>query len=225
MLEKPEFFILAPPSSRSLLATWDDDIEMESIACPLVVGHRRAGRRQSSLRVKIPGVFGEMVWTWQRDVLFSQTLVDFVASERLTGLIFREAVVRTANGQTLQQTHYKEAVVTGWGGVARKESGITLEESCPACGYLHYSSLSHPSLLFAEGSWDGSDFFVVWPLPRFLFVSKRVKRLFQHSSIGPCRFLPLQRLKTNRTGFTPGRLSYWMPTERALELGSSGGIA
>jgi hypothetical protein len=155
--------------------------------------------------------------------LFSDSLSDLVTSEGLTGLTFRKATVRTTSGQPLAQ-NFQEAIVTGWGGMARAESGIKLEEKCPSCGFLHYSNLTNPQLLLQHGEWDGSDFFIVWPMPRLPLVTSRVKHLFRQHRIGPCRFLSLSSLKTDKSGFSPGRLSYWMPTERAAALGNSLGI-
>jgi hypothetical protein len=217
------FSVFAPPARNSLLATWDDDVKLESIGCPLVPGHRRAGRRQSALQVQVPGIVGDIVWTWQRDCLLSDRVVNLINSEGLTGLTFRTAVSRSVSKQPLQQ-NYQELVVTGWGGTARPESGIKLQENCSGCGHLHYSNLVSPQMLVQQNSWDGSDFFIIWPLPRFIFVSDKVRRLFQKHDFGPCRFLQVSELKTGRSGFSPGRLSYWMPAERAAELGRSLGI-
>jgi hypothetical protein len=222
--EQTDFLHLAPSSKQSLRATYDEvDLEIETIHCPLNSGHQRAGRRHSPLRAAVAGAGGDIIWTWLSDCLFSDSLVDLITSENLSGLMFRKATVLNQAGKALAQG-YSEVIVTGWAGIADIDSGIKLEESCPGCGYLHYSSLTTPSKLVRQSQWDGSDFFTVWPLPRFILVTPKVERLFHQRNIGPCRFVHLSKLRAGDSGFSPGRLSYFMPVERAKKLGGLLGI-
>ena len=67
---------------------------------------------------------------------------------------------------------------------------------------------------------------MVWPLPRYIFITNRLRRLLESSKlIGFC-FVALKDLPYSRydTGFSPGRLSYYMPEKRAKELGEPLGI-
>jgi hypothetical protein len=218
------FSRLEPPTKQSSRATLSEEgLEMDTIFCSLKPGHRRAGPRRSELRVKVAGAAGDIVWTWMTECLFSEKLIELVQSERLTGLTFRSAAVFAPSGKSLAQS-YQEVIVTGWAGIALAESGIRLEESCPECGHLHYSCFTDPRKLIRDGQWDGSDFFIVWPLPRFIFVSSKVEKLFQQHNIGPCRFTPMSELKCESSGISPGRLSDWMPSDRAKSLGAPLGI-
>jgi hypothetical protein len=157
--------------------------------------------------VKVAGAAGDIVWTWYSECLFSDRLVNLLQSERIKGLAFRSATVLAPSGKPLAQS-YQEVLVTGWAGMAPAESGIRLEESCPGCGHLQYSCFTDPSKLIRDAQWDGSDFFIVWPLPGFIFVSSKIETLFRRHNISPRRFMPMSELKCGSySGISPGRLS------------------
>jgi hypothetical protein len=72
--------------------------------------------------------------------------------------------------------------------------------------------------------WDGSDFFMVWPLPRFIFLTDKAKQVIDSTELEGAIFVPVEKLPvTEHRTLGPGRLSYWMPKERAYELGGSMG--
>lgn len=202
------FFQLSPPLRQSMLATWiDDEIEMDTIVCPLKPEHQHAGPRRSPLSVSVAGVAGDMVWTWYSECLFSEELVDLVRRERLTGLEFHPASVRGPSGAPFGR-QYWEVAVRGWAGMATPESGIKLQYDCPECGHLCYSAFADASRLIDERDWDGSDFFMVWPLPKFIFVTQRVAQIFRRHRIGPCRFVHLAEVKSGSAELSPGRSFY-----------------
>ena len=89
-----------------------------------------------------------------------------------TGYRLKPATVRFRDGYLSGE--YSELVVTGWAGVAPPESGIELTEACGGCGYKHYTSLKNPEHLIDWSQWTGDDFFIVWPLPRYVLITKRV---------------------------------------------------
>jgi hypothetical protein len=118
-----------------------------------------------------------------------------------------------------------ELAVTGWGGMAPAASGIQEVERCPGCGHLHYSKLEAPEKLIDPKNWDGSDFFMIWPLPRFRFVTDRVVEVCQrHGVTGAVFSENWPTARREGTGYSPGRLSYYMPRERARLLGGALGI-
>ena len=51
---------------------------------------------------------------------------------------------------------------------------------------MNYSDFTNPEFLIDESQWDGSDFFMVWPLPRFIFVSNRGPRLICRHELTGC---------------------------------------
>jgi hypothetical protein len=74
-----------------------------------------------------------------------------------------------------------ELAVTGWGGIAPESSGVMLDHSasCSECGLLIYTSFTDASRLVDEKQWDGSDIFMVWPLPKFVMVANSVAELIR----------------------------------------------
>lgn len=119
-----------------------------------------------------------------------------------------------------------ELIVTGWAGMAKPESGIHLDEAnfCRVCGLRHYTSLIHPELLIDESQWDGSDCFMVWPLPKFRFVTNGVAQFIREQHLTGVQIERISEIKTLDSGFGPGRLSYRMPEDRARALGEPPGI-
>lgn len=116
-----------------------------------------------------------------------------------------------------------ELVVTGWSGIAPEASGIREVERCPACGHLRYSGIEEPRELLDVNNWDGSDFFMVWPLPMFRFVTGRVAEVCAKHKISG---ITLERnfpppSEHVISGYSPGRLSYYMPADRAHTLGDN----
>jgi hypothetical protein len=75
---------------------------------------------------------------------------------------------------------------------------------------------------------DGSDFFMVWPIPKFVFVTEAVAdcvRDYQLTGVARERSHEYEPGRAVTGTLTPGRLSYWMPESRARELGRQAGIA
>ena len=72
----PLFWLLQEPASQRL-AEEAPDIEYETIICPGDAGHRRPGKRISSLSVIVhPSALRDFTWTWLSDTLISQKVVD-----------------------------------------------------------------------------------------------------------------------------------------------------
>jgi hypothetical protein len=90
---------------------------------------------------------------------------------------------------------------------------------------LQYS-IAEPSRLIDAGAWDGSDLFVIWPLPRYRFGSDRLAKILRQEKITGVKLIPARDIpmKTGNT-LSPGRLTHWMPERRAHELGDPLGIA
>jgi hypothetical protein len=151
--------------------------------------------------------------------------VDLFRQEGFTGFEVKPVKARFKRGSGSPPQLW-ELVVTGWAGLANPESGIRRTRICEACKSVKYSGLEHPELLIDEAQRDGSDFFMVWPLPLFVFITQRVADCIRdHRLTG----IVLKDVKgctgIGESGFMPGRLSYWMPESRARELGEAAGIA
>jgi hypothetical protein len=218
------FWTLNPAQSTNKLAEWDDDkVKTERIVCPAREGDRRGGRRLTDLSVVLPGRRVEdFVWTWLSECLIQDQVLALFQTKGFTGFEAKPVSARFKKGADLPPTLW-ELVVTGWGGLAPETSGIRLRERCDACGFLGYSGLQAPAQLIDESQWDGRDFFMVWPLPVFILVTDRVWAAIRDAKFTGAFLKPVNELAVT-DGYSPGRLSYWMPEKRAHELGDSLGI-
>jgi hypothetical protein len=193
--------------------------QFEQILCPADDGHRRGGRRIGDLSVIVrPPDIKDFTWTWCSDILISQKVLDLFERNNVTGFITRPANVSYSVKTTTPPPVLVELVVTGWGGFAAAEAGVNLARSCPACGYKSYT-IAEPSRLIDEAKWDGSDLFIVWPLPRYRFVSDRLASILRRERISGVRLIPSTAIPMEKGNFlTPGKLTNWMPADRAREL-------
>ena len=214
------FFLFEEPRENPCVAESNRDApsEYEKIFCPAVPGHRRGGERISDLEVIIPcDPIPSVIFTWISECLVQDTALQVLRDEGLTGFSTRPAKARLKDSYAMVSV--SELVVTGWGGVAPEASGIREVDRCVACGQRHYSAIEEPRELVDIKSWDGSDFFMIWPLPRYRFVTSRVAAIcakYKISGVSLERDFPIT---AGGDGFSPGRLSYYMPSERAHALG------
>lgn len=221
------FWELCKPESTRKYAEWDQDVmDLEQVLCPADPAHRRGGKRLSDLNVLLPrGPIQDFVWTWQSECLIQEHVLDLFRREGFTGFAVKPVKSRFKKDGEKPPTLW-ELVRTGWGGLARPESGIERIRFCEACKSVKYSGLNNPKLLIDETQWDGSDFFTVWPLPLFIFITQRVVDCIRDHRLTGIALKEVQGLTgVGESGFMPGRLSYWMPETRARELGEAAGIA
>ena len=163
----------------------------------------------------------ECLWTALSDCLVSDAVLEELRSQKATG--FETAEVRATQPSPRGLT-YSQLIACGWGGVAEASTGIELIYSCPGCPHKKYSSLLNPRKLFNPASWDGSDVFIIWPLPIFIFVTEKVVKIFRELGTTGVEFTPIEELDVGRWGFSPGRLSHYFPRHRALRIGKALGI-
>jgi hypothetical protein len=218
------FWLLEPPLNQKR-ATEDGDTKYEKITCPSDDGHLRGGRRLGDLRVAIdPGGVKDFTWTWSHDILASERLLDVFLKHRITGYEIRPATVSYSKRSPVKPSPMYELIITGWGGMPSSAAGLTVAKSCPACNHRTYA-IAEPSRLIDPSSWDGSDLFIVWPLPRFPFASDRLANILREERITGVKLIPAVDIPLKRgNGATPGRLLNWMPASRARALGDPLGI-
>lgn len=223
MLDNSVWRLRAPVSTREL-AEWDHDVmDLEQVVCPIDPGHRRGGKRLTDLSVTLPpAAVQDFVWTWYSECLIQDHVLDLFRREGFTGFDVKPVKARFKTGDA-QPPRLWELVRSGWGGLARPESGITRVEYCETCKHVVYSGLKAPEPLIDDATWDGSDFFMVWPLPTHVFVSERVVVTLRKQRLTGFQLLPVAEMKAT-DGYSPGRLSYWMPEARARRLGEAAGI-
>ena len=222
-----QFWRLEPSPTHGKRAEWEHGrVALESIKCPVNAAHQHPGRRIGDLSIVIPdGKVGDFIWTWYSECLVQDRTLGLMRALGLTGFEVRPVTARFERSAECPPTLW-ELILTGWGGVASPASGLQLDaaKSCSVCGHLVYSGLTNPDLLIGRNTWDGSDLFMVWPAPKFVFVTERVvNMLLEHRLSGACA-LRASELKLASGELTPGRLSYSMPESRARELGGPLGI-
>jgi len=243
-----KYWELSAPDSLRGRAEWDGSVDLESLTCPIDPGHQRGGRRITDLGVLLTSKrITDFIWTWHWDCLIHDRVLGLFRDNGFTGFEVKPVVahmkirakkrdwcddnpgLRLEDVASVEIPKLWEVVVTGWAGIAPPESGVKLIESCPGCGYLEYQGFSDPSRLIDDMQWDGSDFFIVWPYPSFVFVTDRVAKIIRREKLTGAKLRAPETLEVypptiplGRAG--PGRLSYCMPEPRARELGEPLGI-
>ncbi len=212
------FWYLDPPRRRGL-AEVALDTGYEKIICPAHDGHTRGGKRIGALSVIVhPLRVGDFTFIWGGDILVSQRVLDLFEKYRVTG--FKAERAKTSYPETIKgrPPDLFELVVTGWGGFAAPAAGAKLVKSCSACGHKVYT-VAESSRLIDAAAWDGSDLFIVWPLPGYRFASDRLANILRQEKVSGVKVVPAPQLPIERGDtLTPGPLSWYMSEERAREL-------
>jgi hypothetical protein len=223
-----QFWRLRDDDSAARLATWvDDEMDLEHVVCVADKGHQRAGKRLTPLSIELRyGKVNDFVWTWYGECLLQDRVVELLKRECFTGFDVKPVSARF-KGRSEQVPTLWEFAVTGWAGLAKPESGVRRTEYCEKCQHARYSDFENPAFLIDETKWDGSDFFMVWPLPGFIFTTDRVAIFLRKHGFTGMKLMRVEELRKPEgviDGLTPGRLSYWMPHQRAMKLGTNAGI-
>jgi hypothetical protein len=222
----PGFFHLDSGTSMSRLAEWArGEVDLETVICPVDDGHQRSGKRLTDLSVILPGrTVEDIVWTWYSECLLTDRVLEMFRDKGFTGFEVQPVKTRYKRADEVPPRLW-ELVITGWAGMAPPESGIKLVEECHVCGYKAYSGWTRPETLVPASQWDGSDFFMVWPLPKYIFITERVAQAIREARLSGGVLTPLEGLVASQNAsLGPGRLSYHMPEQRAMELGGPLGI-
>jgi hypothetical protein len=226
---KSRIFLLNHPSSLGRLAEWvNGDVHFAKVSCPLNGGHQRSGKRLDELSIALPHADVEdFVWTWYAECLLQEHVLEFFREHGITGYQLKRVRACIRNRPSMSPPVLWELVVTGWAGQASPNSGVKLLEKCDGCGHMIYSQFSSSQELIDESKWDGADIFMVWPMPKFIFVTQRVADIIRHHKLTGVELTEvndLQPAEGKRPTFSPGRLSNYMPEDRARQLGEPLGI-
>jgi len=200
-------------------------MDLEQILCPLSPGHQRGGKRTNDLKIVLRNYrLDDFIWfDYAGGCIIQDRVVQLFRENRISGFEVKPVKARFERSKEVPPALW-EIVVTGWAGTAKPESGIQLDESasCLECGHLRYTGLRNAEELIDRNQWDGCDFFMVWPLPRYVFVTERVVRTIHEHSLSGVQLGTVSELKKT-DGFSPGRLHYYMPQDRAWRLGEAAG--
>jgi hypothetical protein len=219
-----QVYLLDPPDTQTVRASWQDGVDLEPVLCSENEGHVRSGKRIGDLRIEVPSPqLEDFVWTWYSECLAQETTVSYLRDAGITGFETRNIASVKSRGSDLTSPGLVELIVVGWAGMAKPDSGIRLVKQYLCCGYKKYSAITSPQDLIDWSKWDGSDIFMIWPLPRYILVTERVVEVLRKHSLTGYVARSLDWLRRTE-GFTPGRLSNYMPIERAKEVGEPLGI-
>ncbi len=162
-----------------------------------------------------------------RVIFISERLKVALSEMRATGFELLPAVVKLGDVKGFIEVPYFQLLINGWGGIALAESGV-LKIQHERLGLWRYSDPTDCSRIVDPAQYDGSDFFRVWPMPGSIFVTCRVKRLFEEMQVKNCRFESLEKRfgspKLTLRGMVPAPLSLYYRPERAREVGAQYGI-
>lgn len=150
--------------------------------------------------------------------MISEKALRVLAQNGVTGFEVKAADVAFASRSMGTPPRLFELIVTGWGGIAAPASGLRTTLFCPSCRRRVYE-VAQPSRIIDPSEWDGSDLFVVWPLPRFRFCTARVARILQENRLSGVDLIPAADIPLHSgSKLVPGPLTQHMPQARALEI-------
>jgi hypothetical protein len=210
-------------------AEWSDEMDFEQVLCSVNPTHMRAGKRISNLHVELEdGVVEDFVQTQYSEWLIQDHVLQSFREMGLTGFEVKPVNARFKKSAETPPNFW-ELIVTGWGGTASPKSGIAIDmdKSCATCGLLRYTGATHSDKIIDSDQWDSSDFFMVWPLVKYPFLSAAAAKAILEKSFSGVRLTPAGSLTFSPhvvPGFGPGRLSYYMPEKRSHQLGDPLGI-
>jgi hypothetical protein len=223
-LTTPKFWWLDAPYTQPL-GVEIDGRKYVNVVCPTHEGHRGSERAIGNLAFKIPpsGV-KDFTWTNQSDIVVNSRVLELFAKHHVTGFETRPVEVRFTRSAKTEPPELFELVVTGWGGTPALEAGVKLAEYCPDCGKRRFA-IADPGRLINPAAWDGSDLFIVWPLPGFRFISDRLATILRREKVSGVNLIPAPEIRVAKgEKVSPGRLIMHMPEERARALSERFGI-
>ncbi|HOP79129.1 MAG TPA: hypothetical protein PLZ21_01050 [Armatimonadota bacterium] len=224
-----KFWYLTDTGNQATLANLDGPV-LEKIekqygpVWPWNPGQRPAG---IPIHVKVARRFTDFIWTWYSQCLIQDKVLNMFKEEGFTGFdvwpVRAKLKTRPNAPDAPEIPTLWEIILTGWGGIAPPESGIRVIKIVEGCKY--YSSWTDASRIIDESQWDGSDFFMVWPLPGFIFVTDRVVEFINKNKLTGVKAIPADAIAGPATeSVVPGYLRQWMPEPRAREIGEPLGI-
>ncbi|SPF34540.1 hypothetical protein SBA4_1500003 [Candidatus Sulfopaludibacter sp. SbA4] len=224
-----EYFWLATAKSEGLLASDTVPNPFQVTMCPATTGmqQHRSLRRLHDLALQVRHSKRDewLIFSWRGELAVHQKLLAEFEERRFTGYRLRPCTVRFRTGRVSHE--YSELMVTGWAGMARPESGIRLIGTCKGCDYRIYSPLEDAEKLIDWSQWTGEDFFMVWPLPGYPLITRRVADAFEEMRVRSYTLRSLQFLQMRGrlySRFELGPLSQFMPQDLATRYGKPLGI-
>lgn len=160
-------------------------------------------------------------------ILISDRLQSALREIGATGYELLPAVVRLSQPKKPVDVPFSQLLISGWGGNAPPDCGIAKIEK-EKSGVWRYSDPTDCSKIVDPEQYDGSDFFRVWPMPGSIFITNRIKNLFEEMHVKNCRFETLEKYfgspRLYLPGMAPVPLALYFRPDRAKEVGGPHGI-
>jgi hypothetical protein len=168
--------------------------------------------------------FGDMIWSasFPKHCFISERLLGIFQEEKLTGFETAPATMNLVFEHEPADRVFHQLIFTGWGGVADPRSGIV--QIVDERSKYAYSEPKNRSLIFDQSQWDGSDFFLIFPLTGSRFISERVRQILGKLKIKRYECSEIAQLARGCPTLLPAPLRCYYTDERAKELGGKLGI-
>jgi hypothetical protein len=142
------------------------------------------------------GYIADFSQTMLGDIVISDHARQILQAEGLTGFELRIVKVgaRPAKLESSEFKKFWEFLVTGVGGAAHSDSGISLMRTCNGCGLKEYSAFDS-GLIVDESNYDGSDFFTVNEYPKYILCSERAKSIVEMNRLTNISFVDSSELR------------------------------
>lgn len=220
------YFNLSYPDSERLVGNNQTYSNRELFPCPITSEHTDGSRRIGPLSVEVKHNRRDelMIWCWIEGYVVHEKLLAEYEKQGFTGYRTAPATVRFRDGSV--STEYREFIVTGWAGMATPESGVRVKKSCPVCHWKNYTGITNYEKLIDWTQWTEDDFFIVWPLPRFILITERVAQMLLGEGVKTYTLKGLDDSdrRTGLDGFTVARLSGFLPEDLAIKYGEPLGL-
>lgn len=203
---------------------WDDENYLEKWeTCPLDPDHNGSATIRWG-----PARFREEPQDWEPTLdrtldafatprgsfVFTRRVFAAMEDARLTGWLMNPATVSFADGTV--STHYGELWVYGFGGIALPSTGCKLLWRCQGCGQREYQDGIIRGKAVRQARWDGSDFFIVWPLVKYPICTDRAKDVLERFRMDKIVFRKPEEDVTPISGYGDTAVPpYYKPEARA----------
>lgn len=176
-------------------ASYAKGSDWESIKCPVNPKHQRAGNRITELRIELPSSkVSHFMKTLLSDWIITDEVAELFKEAGFTGYLLKPVILdKVKKGNKEDAPPLWELIIIGKGGTAHPKSEIRLKYRCDACDHEIYTGFGK-GFFIDESQWDGSDFFTVWPLPKYIIVTERVKDLIKKYKLKNCELIPTEKL-------------------------------
>ena len=179
--------------------------------------------------VRLAGsIVKDITWTWNHQCLIRDRVLRLFREQGFTGFGVHPVSakwkrLRAKRGEAMPEIPpIWELTPFGWGGVASEESGMKWMSTDAATGRRLYSKYTDPSKLVDENQWDGSDFFILWPLPAHIYVSDRVAQFILSEHLTGAKLTRTQDLVWPGgigDSCLPAWLRNYLPEPKARQIG------